>query len=133
MITYSFKAKGKVEQYRKIDEAIRTFQFIRNKAISFWMDNRGVKLFELSRLSAVIAAEFELVSLLNSQARQAATERASFSIQRFYENCKAGIWGKKVTPNSRKEIVPWNTNKQDGSCQKSAEPSISQIKMGSVD
>ncbi|GET40819.1 transposase [Microseira wollei NIES-4236] len=41
MITYEFKAKGKIEQYRKIDEAIRAFQFIRNKAIRFWMDNRG--------------------------------------------------------------------------------------------
>jgi putative transposase len=86
MITYSFKAKGKVEQYRKIkDEAIRKKCqfFMRNKAIRFWMDNRGVKLFELSKLSAVIAKEFELASRLNSQARLAATERASFSIQRF--------------------------------------------------
>jgi len=47
------------------------------------MDNRGVKLFELSKLSAVITKEFELASRLNYQARLAATERASFSIQRF--------------------------------------------------
>jgi putative transposase len=53
------------------------------KAIRFWMDNRGVKLFELSKLSAVITKEFELASRLNYQARLAATERASFSIQRF--------------------------------------------------
>jgi putative transposase len=59
MITYEFKAKGKLEQYLKIDEAIRICQFIRNKAIRFWMDNPGVKLFEISRLSATLAKEFE--------------------------------------------------------------------------
>ncbi|GET38708.1 transposase, IS605 OrfB family protein [Microseira wollei NIES-4236] len=66
------------------------------------MDNRGVKLFELGKLSAVLAKEFELASLLNSQARQAATERASFSIQRFYSNCKAGKQGKKSYPKFQK-------------------------------
>lgn len=59
MIVYEFKAKGRIEQYRKVDEAIRTFQFIRNKAIRFWMDNPGVKLSQLSKLSALLAAEFE--------------------------------------------------------------------------
>jgi putative transposase len=32
MIVYEFKAKGKIEQYRKVNEAIRKFQFIRNKS-----------------------------------------------------------------------------------------------------
>ena len=102
MITYEFKVKGKAEQYRRIDEAIRTCQFIRNKAIRFWMDNRGVKLFELSKLSAVLAKEFEFAARLNSQARQAATERASFSISRFYENCKSSKAGKKGYPRFQK-------------------------------
>ncbi len=42
MIVLEFKAKGKTTQYTAIDEAIRTAQFVRNKSIRFWMDNRGV-------------------------------------------------------------------------------------------
>ncbi|GET39719.1 RNA-guided endonuclease InsQ/TnpB family protein [Microseira wollei] len=102
MIVYEFKIKGKVEQYRSIDEAIRTFQFVRNKTIRFWMDNRGVKLSEFSKQSAILAKEFELADKLNSQARQAATERASFSVQRFYDNCKSGKPGKKGYPKFQK-------------------------------
>ncbi|HAZ46725.1 MAG TPA: hypothetical protein DDW76_37320 [Cyanobacteria bacterium UBA11369] len=49
MIVYEFKAKGRIEQCRAIDEAMRTFQFIRNKIIRFWMDNRGVKLSQFSK------------------------------------------------------------------------------------
>ncbi|MBW4636562.1 MAG: transposase [Iphinoe sp. HA4291-MV1] len=99
MIVYEFKVKGKVEQYRKVDEAIRTFQFVRNKSIRFWVDNRGVKLSELSKLSAVLAKEFEFANKLNSQARQAATERASFAIQRFYDNCKSNKPGDALSPS----------------------------------
>lgn len=102
MIVYEFKAKGKPEQYIKVDEAIRTFQFVRNKAIRFWMDNRGVKLSELSKLSSVLAKEFDFAEKLNSQARQAATERASFAIQRFYDNCKANKPGRKGFPKFQK-------------------------------
>ncbi|MFM7614180.1 MAG: hypothetical protein ACKO4R_08130 [Synechococcales cyanobacterium] len=29
------------EQYAAIDEAIRTAQFMRNKAVRCWMDNQG--------------------------------------------------------------------------------------------
>ncbi|AKV67544.1 Mobile element protein [Microcystis panniformis FACHB-1757] len=29
------------EQYQALDEAIRTAQFIRNKAVRYWMDNSG--------------------------------------------------------------------------------------------
>jgi len=39
MIVYEFKAKGKEEQYRAIDEAIRTSQFVRNKCLRLWMDS----------------------------------------------------------------------------------------------
>ncbi|GET36578.1 RNA-guided endonuclease InsQ/TnpB family protein [Microseira wollei] len=102
MIVYEFKIKGRIEQYRSIDEAIRIFQFIRNKTIRFWMDNRGVKLSEFSKQSAILAKEFDFADKLNSQARQAATERASFSVQRFYDNCKSGKPGKKGYPKFQK-------------------------------
>jgi putative transposase len=42
MIVREAKLKhGTTEQYAAIDEAIRTAQFIRNKAVGFWMDNQG--------------------------------------------------------------------------------------------
>jgi len=49
MLVLEFKAKGKTTQYAAIDEAIRTAQFVRNKCIRFWMDNRGVGQKELYR------------------------------------------------------------------------------------
>jgi putative transposase len=42
MIVYEFKVKGKEKQYRTIDEAIRTSQFIQNKCLRYWMDNKDV-------------------------------------------------------------------------------------------
>jgi hypothetical protein len=34
---------GTAEQYQALDEAIRTAQFVRNKCVRYWMDNKGVK------------------------------------------------------------------------------------------
>ncbi|BAI91265.1 putative transposase [Limnospira platensis NIES-39] len=51
MIVLEFKAKGKSTQYSAIDEAIRTAQFIRNKAVRFWMDNSGIGQKDLYRLA----------------------------------------------------------------------------------
>ena len=36
------KIKAKPQQLLAIDEAIRTAGFCRNKALRYWMDNRGV-------------------------------------------------------------------------------------------
>jgi putative transposase len=35
MLVFEFKLKGKEHQYRAIDEAIRTSQFVRNKALRY--------------------------------------------------------------------------------------------------
>lgn len=72
MIVLEFKAKGKTTQYAAIDEAIRATQFVRNKAIRHWMDNRGVGQKELYRLSKTLREEFSFVKALNSSACQAA-------------------------------------------------------------
>ena len=102
MIVLEFKLKGKQQQYRIIDEMIRTAQFIRNKALRYWMDNRGVKLPDLYKQCAVIAKEFEWAGKLNSMARQASAERALIAIQRFFVNCKAKKPGKKGYPQFKK-------------------------------
>nr|WP_309732454.1 hypothetical protein [Chamaesiphon sp. OTE_75_metabat_556] len=44
----------------------------------------------------MLARAFPFANQLNSMARQAAAERAWASIQRFYDNCKAKVSGKKA-------------------------------------
>ena len=102
MIVLEFKLKGKLQQYRVIDDMIRTAQFIRNKALRYWMDNQNVKLSDLYKQCAVMAKEFDWAGKLNSMARQASAERAIFAIQRFLANCKANKTGKKGYPQFKK-------------------------------
>jgi putative transposase len=102
MIIYEFKVKGKDAQYRAIDEAIRTSQFIQNKCLRYWMDNEKVGKYDLNKYCAVLAAEFPWADELNSMARQAAAERAWSAIARFYDNCKRKILGKKGYPKFKK-------------------------------
>jgi len=102
MITLEFKLKGKAQQYRVIDDMIRTAQFVRNKTLRYWIDNQGVKLVDLYKQCAIMAKEFEWAGKLNSMARQASAERAIFAIQRFFANCKAKKPGKKGYPRFKK-------------------------------
>jgi putative transposase len=102
MIVLEFKLKGKSQQYRMIDEMIRTAQFVRNKTLKYWTENQGVKLVDLYKQCAIMAKEFEWAGKLNSTARQASAERAIFAIQRFFSNCKAKKPGKKGYPQFKK-------------------------------
>jgi putative transposase len=102
MIVLEFKAKGKTTQYAAIDEAIKTAQFVRNKIVRFWMDNRGVGQKELYRHNTALRAEFPFVKALNSHACQVAVDRAYSAIVRFYSNCKKAIPGKKGYPKFKK-------------------------------
>lgn len=103
MIVLEFKTYGKPQQYDAVDEAIRTVQFIRNKAIRYWMDNRGSGQNDLQKYCAVLAKEFPFANELNSMARQASAERAWSAISRFYENCRKGVAGKKGFPEFQKD------------------------------
>jgi putative transposase len=102
MIVLEFKLKGKAQQYRVIDEMIRTAQFVRNKALRYWIDNQGAKLSDLYKQCALMAKEFEWAGKLNSMARQASAERVIFAIQRFFVNCQAKKPGKKGYPQFKK-------------------------------
>jgi putative transposase len=102
MIVLEFKVKGKTTQYKSIDEAIKTAQFVRNKCIRFWMDNRGVGQKELYRHNTKLRAEFPFVNALNSHACQVAVEWAYSAIARFYDNCRKSIPGKKGYPRFKK-------------------------------
>ena len=75
MIVLEYKLKGKQNQFRAIDEAIRTGQFVRNKALRYWLDRRGVGKYDLNKYCAVLAKEFDFANRLNSTARQSSAER----------------------------------------------------------
>ncbi|MTJ23970.1 transposase, partial [Dolichospermum sp. UHCC 0352] len=96
MIIYEFKVKGKDRQYRAIDEAIRASQFIQNKCLRYWMDNKGATKYDLNKYCAILASEFSFADELNSMARQSAAERSWSAIARFYDNCKKKVKGKKA-------------------------------------
>ena len=101
MIVREAKLKhGTPEQYAALDEAIRTAQFIRNKAVRFWMDNQKVSKAVLYSLCKDLAKEF-LAKKLNSAARQASAERAWAAISTFYSRCRKGT-GKKGYPKFKK-------------------------------
>ena len=102
MIVLETKLRGNSTQFALIDDAIRTAQFIRNKCLRHWLDNKGVGQYDLSKLCAVLAKEFEWAGKLNSMARQASAERAWSAIRRFYDNCKAKKPGKKGFPKFKK-------------------------------
>ncbi len=79
---------GTEEQYQALDEVIRTAQFVRNKCVRYWMDNKGVNKAVLYAQCKALAKEFDFAKKLNSSARQASAERAWNAISRFYTNCK---------------------------------------------
>ena len=102
MLVLEAKLKGKTEQYNLIDEAIRTALFVRNKALRLWIDVKGSDKYDLNKHCAVLAKEFDFAKKLNSQARQSSAERAWSAINRFFENCKKKVCGKKGYPKFKK-------------------------------
>ena len=102
MIVYEFKAKGKPYQYKVIDEAILSAQFVRNSCLRYWMDHRGLGRKELYRYNTELRAMYPFVRALNSHACQASVERCWSAIARFYDNCKGKIPGKKGYPKFKK-------------------------------
>lgn len=103
MLVLEFKTYGKPSQFKAVDDAIRTAQFIRNSCIRLWMDVKGTGKNDLQKYCAVLAKEFPFANELNSMARQASAERAWSSINRFFENCKKGIPAKKGFPQFQKD------------------------------
>ncbi|MGC9506148.1 MAG: RNA-guided endonuclease TnpB family protein, partial [Baaleninema sp.] len=102
MFVLEYKVKPKTHQVQAIDEAIRTTQFVRNKVLRYWMDNRGVGKAELFRYNTRLRKEFKFVEELNSHACQTAVERTLRAITCFYENCKNQVKGKKGYPQFKR-------------------------------
>ncbi|MEB3182356.1 MAG: transposase [Nostocaceae cyanobacterium] len=106
MLVLEYKVKAKKYQDDAINEAIRTTQFIRNKAIRYWMDaprEAKINKIALNNYSTALRKEFKFVEELNSMACQSATERAWLAIDRFYQNCQKKVAGKKGYPRFQKD------------------------------
>ncbi|MFB2977453.1 RNA-guided endonuclease InsQ/TnpB family protein [Microseira sp. BLCC-F43] len=106
MLVIEYKIKAKLHQYKAIDEAIRTAQFVRNKCLRYWMDapkDAKINRFALNNYSTVLREEFSFVKDLNSMAVQASAERGWAAISRFYENCKNHQPGKKGFPRFQRD------------------------------
>ena len=88
MLILEYKLRTNHAQQTAIDEAIRTVQFIRNKAVRLWMDGRGISQYDMQALCAQLASEYPFAARLNSMARQASADRAWQAIDRFYKNCR---------------------------------------------
>jgi putative transposase len=102
MLVLEAKLRGKDWQYELLEEAIRTANFVRNKALRYWMDNRGVSKNDLQKLCATLAKKYDWAGKLNSQARQSSADRAWNGIARFYQNCRDNKPGKKGYPKFKK-------------------------------
>ena len=104
MIVYEAKLEGTQQQYRQLDAAIRTGRFVRNSIIRAWIDKQLKSRNDAYKYCKILAdhPEFPWAKKLNSMARQAHTERAWASIERFYRNCKAKTSGKKGYPKFAK-------------------------------
>ncbi len=104
VFVYEFKVKPKPQQILAISEALRTYQFVRNKVLRFWMDNHGVGKTEMFRYNTLLRKEFKFVEDLNSHACQTAVERVLKAVNRFYANCRNNVQGKKGYPKFKKNI-----------------------------
>ncbi|MDJ0900158.1 MAG: transposase [Xenococcus sp. MO_188.B8] len=89
MFVLEFKVRNpKPHQCLAIDEAIKTAQFVRNKCLRYWMDNRGVGKYDIYKYNTQLRKEYQFVRDLNSHATQCAVERTLSSISRFFDNCQ---------------------------------------------
>src|SRR5690242_14337704 len=98
MLILDYKLRVTASQHAAINEAIRTTQFIRNKCVRKWMDERGIGDNDLQVYCAQLAREYPFAARLNSQARQTSADRAWLSVARFYKNCREKKPGKKGYP-----------------------------------
>jgi len=103
-----YKLVANRQQGQRIEEAIRCVQFVRNKALRLWRDTNA-KPYDLNRYCAVLAKEYAFAHALNSQARQAAAERAAYGIARYLKPDKKGKRLKKPKFQKGNRSVEYKT------------------------
>ncbi|TVQ41962.1 MAG: transposase [Gloeocapsa sp. DLM2.Bin57] len=103
MFVLEFKARTpKPAQINSINEAIRTLQFVRNKVLRYWIDSKDNGKASLFRYNTALRKEYPFVEHLNSTACQVAVERVLIAVNKFFDNCKKKIKGRKGYPKFQK-------------------------------
>lgn len=69
MLVFEAKLRGTNEQYKSLDEAIRTARFVRNSCLRYWMDNKEVNKYDLNKYCKVLRDTFDWCKKLSAQAR----------------------------------------------------------------
>ena len=69
MFIIEYKLRGKQRQYQAIDEAIKTVQFVRNKCLRYWEDNKGVGQKDVYKYVTQLRTEYPFVKALNNSFR----------------------------------------------------------------
>jgi len=131
MLVFEFKAYGKRQQFDAVDEAIRTVQFIRNKAIRLWMAGDKIDKNDLSKYCAVLAKEFPFCDNLNCSGldRQVRKGRG----RRFPDSttiARRKLPAKRDFHSSRKTTAQSNTRLAVGSWQQTGSLSLSPTNRG---
>ena len=118
MFVVEYKVRQpKSEQIASINEAIRTLQFVRNKTLRYWIDNKDNGKAALFRYCTALRKEHEFVEHLNSTACQIAVERVLVAVNKSLTTVRKRLKEKKVILNSRKTTAAWSINNRDGNCQ----------------
>ncbi len=100
------------------------------------MDNRGVGKTELFRYNTRLRKEFKFVDDLNSHACQTAVERVLRAINKFFDNCKKQIPGKKGYPKFNKntrsveyKVSGWQLSENRNSINFTDKKNIGKLKL----
>ena len=115
MLVLEAKFTEKSWQYELLEAAIYPANFIRNKSARYRMDHHGISKNDRQKLYTLLAKELERAGKLNSQARQASTDRAWAALSRFYTNCKD------------KEPVKKGYQLENPNCLKQSEKSLKRV------
>jgi putative transposase len=103
MFVLEFKARTpKPAQIDSLNEAIRTLQFVRNKVLRYWIDNKDNGKAALFLYNTALRKEYPFVEHLNSTACQVAVERILIAVNKFFNNCKKKVTGNKGYPRFQK-------------------------------
>ena len=102
MFVLEYKVKPDLKQIFNIEEAMRTVKFVRNKVLRYWMDETENGQNFLFKYNTRLRKEYSFVNSLNSTACQAAVERVLRAVNKFFDNCKQKVKGKKGYPKFQK-------------------------------
>jgi putative transposase len=103
MFVLEFKARTpKPAQIDSLNEAMRTLQFVRNKVLRYWIDNKDNGKAALFLYNTALRKEYPFVEHLNSTACQVAVERILIAVNKFFNNCKKKVKGRKGYPRFQK-------------------------------